>query len=392
MYTKVSKTLFVVVLLLVLQAVAPVLSHAIEKDSASFRILFPVDSAKIQPEFFDNKAQLDSISNLWSILSHSDKHYNVTIHIRGNASIEGPEELSMSLARSRGFVTLYHLYKQYSIPDSLMILYESRHMLEGANERIDTLSAEVKAQVDFETVRHLMNTTKPSALRRTLIKYDTTKVAWHWFMDNVLSPTRYCDVFICYDYEPVVIAEPVVQDTLSVNDADTVKAVANTMFRVKNNLIYDVAAVANLGFEVGFAKRYSFSILGTFSPWNYGRNDFKIRTLLFQPEFRFYLKEGFNGHYFGLDGHFGWYNIAIANRPTRYQDRNGNSPLWGAGLVYGYVLPLNDHWGFDFSIGGGYAHLDYDCFYNVDDGARYTSDVTNYWGLTNLGISFFYRF
>ena len=42
----------------------------------------------------------------------------------------------------------------------------------------------------------------------------------------------------------------------------------------------------------------------------------------------------------------------------------------GAGISYGYKLPLSKHWGAEFNLGVGYANMKYNTYYNVDNGAQ----------------------
>ena len=160
---------------------------------------------------------------------------------------------------------------------------------------------------------------------------------------------------------------------------------------IKTNLLYDFASVTNVSIEVGYAKHYSFELLGTFSPWDYGRETLQFRTALLQPEFRYWFSEGWTRHFVGLHAHLGWYNIAPGGK-VRYQDHNGNSPLVGVGLSYGYVVPFTSHWGAEFSVGAGYAYLLYDKFYNIHNGAQFGTGEKHYFGLTKLGASVYYRF
>lgn len=162
-------------------------------------------------------------------------------------------------------------------------------------------------------------------------------------------------------------------------------------YRLGTNVLYDIATVANLSFEFGFARHMAVNFLATYSPWDIKIPNVKIRTLLFQPEFRWYLKDDFKGHYFGLEGHVGWYNVAFAGK-NRFQDKDGKTPLWGLGLSYGYVLPITEHLGMDFGISVGYASLDYDWFYNIENGALHRTTARNWWGPTKVGVSIYYEF
>lgn len=391
------KHIAICILLCALQLIKPQVLCASDNDTTSFRITFEVSSTTILVDKFDNASQLEAIKSLWEELSKEGVCCYINIGVRGNASLEGLEDFSYRLARSRGVETKYYLSTTLSIPDSLISIYPSRHMLVGARERIDTLSSSIRDMVNMEDVQSIIGSNQPQNLRRAFMECDSTGHTWEWFRENVLAPTRYCDVEFYYAkakpvpvVAPVAVSEPVTEIQPEAEKEEEPQRSRNC-FRIKTNILYDAITVANLGFEFGFAEHFGISILGTFSPWDI-RPNFKIRTLLFQPEVRYYLKKGYERHYFGIDGHFGWYNVAMPNSATRYQDRNGNTPLWGAGLVYGYVLPITKHIGFDFSIGGGYAYLDYDCFFNIENGKKYTSAKRGYWGLTNLGASFYFRF
>ena len=90
----------------------------------------------------------------------------------------------------------------------------------------------------------------------------------------------------------------------------------------------------------------------------------------------------------GLHAHVGWFNVKW-NR-DRYQD--ADRPLLGAGVSYGYLLPLGGHWAGEFTLGAGYANMKYDTYYNIDNGARIDTRTKNYWGITRMGLSIVYRF
>lgn len=158
---------------------------------------------------------------------------------------------------------------------------------------------------------------------------------------------------------------------------------------LKTNALLLAATVANLGVEFGFGRRFSIDIPVTYSPYIISR-DFRLQTLTIQPEFRCWFTEPMRGHFFGLHGHVGSFNVSM-NDHTRYQDRNGNSPLWGVGLSYGYALRLSRCWGLEFTLGAGYANIRYDSFYNLANGAQISTATKNYWGVTRAGISIAYR-
>ncbi|MDR2449313.1 MAG: DUF3575 domain-containing protein [Prevotellaceae bacterium] len=170
-------------------------------------------------------------------------------------------------------------------------------------------------------------------------------------------------------------------------------------FAVKTNLLLlGIDAIANAGGELFLpairGRYFSIDVSFIYSPYMVARN-WKFRALAVQPELRWWIrkKQPAGGHFLGVHAHVAWYNVST-NRSSYYQDRDGRTPLWGAGVSYGYAVavPGWDRCSMEFTLGAGYARLDYDVFYNVPNGAKYAGAAKNYWGLTRAGLSFSYYF
>ncbi len=157
---------------------------------------------------------------------------------------------------------------------------------------------------------------------------------------------------------------------------------------LKTNIAYDAIGVLNLDYEVQVHSRMTVDIPVMWSLWD-AKPDKALRIAAIQPELRWWMgQETGKGHFFGLHAHVGWYNLKWDDR--RYQDTG--RPLAGAGLSYGYKLPLSEHWGAEFTVGLGYANMKYDTYYNIDNGAQIDTRVRHYWGPTKVGVSLVYRF
>ena len=154
-----------------------------------------------------------------------------------------------------------------------------------------------------------------------------------------------------------------------------------------SNAIFLFAGVANAGVEARIGKHFSIDFPVVYSPYTI-KNNYRLRALAFQPEFRFWFKGYTEGHFLGLTGNFAWFNIALSNN-NRYQD-SADRPLMGAGISYGYSWKILPCLSLEFTVGAGYANIHYDVFYNVENGIQYNSGVKNYWGLTKAGISVVY--
>ncbi len=156
---------------------------------------------------------------------------------------------------------------------------------------------------------------------------------------------------------------------------------------LKNNIAFDAIGVLNLGYEVQVHRRMTLDIPVMWSLWDAER-EHALRIVALQPELRWWMgKETGRGHFFGLHAHAAWYNAKWED--NRYQDEG--RPLVGAGLSYGYKLPLGEHWGAEFNIGFGYANTKYNTYYNIENGAWINTRIRHYWGPTRVGLSLVYR-
>lgn len=156
---------------------------------------------------------------------------------------------------------------------------------------------------------------------------------------------------------------------------------------LKTNIAYDAAGLSNLAFEIQCGKHISVELPVICSFWDINRKH-AVRTVAIQPEGRWWLKQPGAGHFFGVHAHIAWFNVKWQD--DRYQSTD--HPLLGAGVNYGYLLPLSKHWGAEFSLGAGYAHMKYNTYYNIDNGAQIGTETRNYWGITRVGLSLSYRF
>lgn len=156
---------------------------------------------------------------------------------------------------------------------------------------------------------------------------------------------------------------------------------------VKTNLAAWAGTIMNLAADVQVSEHFSVELPVLWCPW-YVSDKHAVKTFTIQPEARYWLSKPGEGHFLGVHAHVGWYSVKW-NR-DRYQDTG--RPLLGAGISYGYLLPFNEHWAGEFTLGAGYANMRYDTYYNIDNGARIDTRTKNYWGITRVGLSVVYRF
>jgi len=166
-------------------------------------------------------------------------------------------------------------------------------------------------------------------------------------------------------------------------------------FSIKTNLLYGLATLTpNLGIEIGLTPKTSLDLSVGWNPFNRKgseESNKKLMHLLIKPEFRYWLCERSNGHFFGIHPFYVDYNISERKVPLLFEkEYRYEGDAFGIGVSYGYHWMLNKHWGIEFNAGIGAAFLKYSKF-NCEKCSDKIGDFKKkYFGPTSLGIKLVY--
>ena len=167
-------------------------------------------------------------------------------------------------------------------------------------------------------------------------------------------------------------------------------------FAIKTNLLYDFTTVLNLSTEFALSHNTTLDLSFNWNPWTYNKEEnTKFKFFLFQPELRYWTCEAFRGHFWGIHGHYAYYNVGHLPNPIFPKALNQyrfEGQLAGAGLSYGYHWILGPRWSLEAEIGAGYARMWYDKYPCQQCAKLLTNEKLNYWGLTRAGINLIYLF
>lgn len=169
---------------------------------------------------------------------------------------------------------------------------------------------------------------------------------------------------------------------------------------IKTNVAMDALAMPNIGLEIGLGKKYSLDIPVYYNPWDQvmWQNDDKklFRLFMVQPEFRYWLCDKFNGHFFGLHGMAGAYNTTGIDLPFTPFDNLGDyrykGEFYGGGISYGYQFILGQHWNLGLTVGLGYAYVNYKKYPCVECAEVEDKGHKNYFGPTKAALNLIYVF
>ena len=163
-------------------------------------------------------------------------------------------------------------------------------------------------------------------------------------------------------------------------------------FALKANFLHGLGSLTpNLGIEFGLGSRTSLEIHGGLNPWRLqsriGDNR-KLAHVFVRPEFRYWMCERFNGHFFGMHSFFAHYNVGSIDIPLLFEkEYRYDGIAVGGGLTYGYFLPFSKRWGVEFNVGIGAMWMEYDRF--SCDGCEKTAipESKTYFGPTRAGVT-----
>ena len=175
----------------------------------------------------------------------------------------------------------------------------------------------------------------------------------------------------------------------------TAGSAAAQQLGVKTNALHwATAGTLNAGLEIGLGKRTTLELTGDYNPWPLDRDqNKKLKFWSVMPEFRYWLCERFNGHFFGLHSGYGEYNISGVRIPFQNkstQEHRYEGWATGIGISYGYTWILGKRWNLEANIGAGYIYTKYDKYECKTCGRFKGNQKKHYFGPTKAGISLIY--
>lgn len=385
-------------------------------DTVSVKVYFQQGYSTLQPAFRDNGIRLDEFMGLVSEKYRDSSSRLNSISIVAYTSPEGSYTHNMKVARKRA--ENISSYLRVNMP----FLSGSSFNVEAKGIDWDGLSAMVETSdmlYRSEVLNILRNVPEITCSNGKLVASRLERLMelhgglpYNYMLTHFFPELRAAGAYVVCDFvrvvpavvsdtvpaEPVEIMKPVYieeTDTVVSLPADTVQVeIPQSTFKdydrwaIKSNVLYLAAGITNIGGEYAIHPHWSVDLPLVYSPYTIARR-YRMRFLYIQPEARYWLDRPMKGHFFGVHLHAGVFNVSLDDR-NRYQSEKG---FHGAGISYGYSMPLSRRWSVEFTVGVGYAFTKYSTYYNEPEGIRYEKDQPyHYWGLTKLGLAIVYRF
>lgn len=380
------------------------------------------DTPKDTTLYFDQRFSLGSgeISSsvkldgfLENVKTVEERDTTKRVMIVGRASIDGPTELNNRLARERAVIlrdSIIDICKVAPSKISVSSIGEDWKMF------ADLVTADAGVP-DRARVLSIIESGNDNDKREEALRKLSNGRTWEYLSENVFPVMRSAQVTweltkrvlppkepptpVYIEPEPVVEPEPepVVDEVVVEEIIETPQPEPDEWYRkmyIKTNAPAWALLWQNVALEVDLAKHWSISVPVYWSPYNYGTQTLKFRTLAVVPEIRYWPKADNMG--FFVNAHFGmaYYNYA-KNEEYRYQDHDGKTPALGGGLGVGYRFYFcrNHHWSMEVAVGAGAYRLDYDIFLNkknINSGYLIGREKRTFFGIDQAAVTFSYSF
>lgn len=365
----------------------------------SVHVFFKPGVSHVDTLFLNNVEAMNRLTERYARY-RLDSHFHLQrIVVVSSASPEGSLALNVALSKKRADAVVNYLKhypmleEQHVEVNSLGVDWQGlRTLVEQSTEmpcrdnvlRVLSCShnheqclAELKALDEGEPYRWLYRHAFP-LLRSSLVVFEVKEAP-----SVVVSRPS---LALKADIPHLVARQWVVPSSMASSvPSDTTR---NVYWALKTNLLYDAALVPNLGVEVSLGKKWSVAVNWMYAWWsNRGKNNF-WRVYGGDVEVRRWFgkkaaEKPLQGHHVGVYGQMATYDFELGGRGYL-----GDKWAYGAGISYGYSLPVGKRLNMDFTLGLGYLGGEYKEYLPIE--GHYVWQVTkhlHWWGPTKAEVS-----
>lgn len=338
-----------------------------QKNSIGFTVYFKVGKADIERPFCGNAGTLDSM--IFEINRLQREGMLHKLHFSAGTSPEGGLELNKRLSQKRLWRLYGYISSQVEVADSLCELSSTGIDWHKLSMLINDSDVGYKKQVN-----ELMETHSHYKERCISLMKITGGCAWRE-MTRLFFPTLRAGRLVLFFNTPSMLQPEVPASRLMVPEANpglaavrletSVPAPAadrrSFFLAVKTNLLYDAALIPNVAAEFYLKDNWTIGAGWMYAWWKNDHRNRYWRVYGGEIDVRKYMGKiaairPFSGHHIGAYFQYLTYDFELGGRG--YMGGKPGGTLWdnagkGAGIAYGYSLPVSNRLNVDFSIGAG---------------------------------------
>lgn len=380
----------------------------------SVKIYFPVAKHYLDMGIPANERALSGIMSRLTERERDSVYAIRKIVVEGAASPEGGIKYNYNLSRNRANTLFNYISGYTELPDSVMEFSFLGRDWAGLIRLVEEDTAVPYRDETLALLRKLRREADLGILTKgdqvAQLRRLRKGVPYRYMYRNLFPELRQSNLLLWYERVPAPeIVPPVIEPPVPVYVEEpeeesprfgctTVETIECKPFYmdINTNMLYDAAAIPNIGVEFYLGKNLSIDANWMYAWWNSNRRHRYWRTYGGDVELRWWF--GSEAHAKPLTGH----NLGVYFQTVTYDFEFGGKgymagkpggTLWdraniGGGISYGYSLPVARRLNIDFEIGVGYMGGRY--YEYVPDNGCYVWQATkhmHWFGPTKLGVS-----
>ncbi len=401
-------------------SLALLLSVALRAEDAGSRVThdlkihFHQGKINLDPNLKSNPQTLRDISDSLYVGMQDSVLELRAVQVYGSASPEGSVKLNQYLSERRANVLFDYLSRYGELPDSVLTFTFIGRDWKGLLERIEkdpnmpnrhetmtmirdiiarSADGERESDDNVNRLRRLRGGVPYNYMYRNHFpELRASRVTLTY--EKVWNPTKMERVFT--NIEIPSYGEPFENKAIPELHFDLPEGKRPFYWALKTNMLYDALAVPNIGAEVYLGKNLSLGANWMYAWWKTDRHHWYWRTYGGDIALRYWFGKKasikpLQGHHIGLYAQMLTYDFETGGKGQIGGVPGGtlwDEMHWGAGVEYGYSLPVSRHFNIDFSIGLGYLGGQYWEYTPEDDCYVWKATKQRHWfGPTKAEIS-----
>lgn len=366
----------------------------------SVEVFFRLDKTNLDSSYYENGKRLNAFAHRFDSLTTTKAEIRSVLIVSG-ASPEGSSAHNRHLSDRRAAVVCDYLIDN-KLLDTDRIEIESRGVdWLGLTEFVNSSNLAYKESIleILALPEWIVSNGKVIDSRKNRLMALNDGKVWRELYRLYFAELRHTRVMIAYNivrsdsirrirYTPTA---PLVSG-LSTSKKDDSAPIAPVQTKyekpfcmaLKTNMLYDALMVPNIGIEFYLGRQWSVAGNWMYAWWKNDRVHNYWRTYGGDVELRRWLgTTTLRGHHLGAYAQILTYDFELGNRGYL-----GDRWTYGAGISYGYSMPITRRFNIDFSIGVGFLHGKYKEYLPQDGHYVWQSTKMRNWiGPTKVEIS-----
>lgn len=402
-------TLFIILLLGIVNAQAQdhILTETFEQ-----KIYFRNAYRYVDPSYRNNNIALNNLKNVIDSVQRTGML--VSVEIRAWASPSGSEKYNRVLAQNRTNQLALWIVKHCNIDEEKIEKTSGGVGWDLLCEMLSASNLEYKDKViDIIKNTPIFVTDKNGKIvtgrKKQLMDLNYGRT-WRDMEERVFADIR-CGLAVIVNIKkqrPIYVSAveaPITKSAEKVQPLESVvqKPVQKTSpagnpfyMALKTNMLYDLVLVPNIGAEFYLGKGFTIGANWMYAWWNINSKDYCWRIYGGDIYARKYFgkrakEKPLQGHHIGIYAQALTYDFELGSKGIMGGEPGGNifnKLNYGAGIEYGYSLPIAKRLNMDFTLGLGYLGGEYREYEPQD--SHYVWQATkyrHYWGPAKAEVS-----